>query len=91
MDEYKHEELYGGYDDYDDENFEDDEDEALTFSTTSTTTTTTTTTTARPLDYYLSHFDLNHEHEFYQAAQKSLKENHREKVTKVRKLENTFV
>lgn len=72
--------------DEDDEN-EEDEDELLASSsittTTTTTTTTTSTTTPRPLDYYLSHFDSNHEHDSYKAVQKSLKKSHRDKVTKV--------
>lgn len=68
-------------DDYYDDDYDDDDD--LNLKTSTTTTTTTTTTTERPVDVYLSHFDSQHEHEAFKTAQKSLEENHREKVTKV--------
>lgn len=77
------------YDDeyYDDEDYDDEDESSHASSSTSTTTTTTTTstTTERPVDYYYSHFDKKHEHEYFKEAQKSLEEEHRERVTKVMK------
>ena len=70
---------------YEDEDYDDDDTDDTFKTSSTTTTTTTTTTTERPVDYYLSHFDSQHEHDAFKTAQKSLDETHRDKVTKVMK------
>lgn len=84
-------------DEYDDDEDEYDDDSsswkgdrsqsgaarASSTTSTSTTTTTTTTTTERPIDHYLSHFDLTHEHDEFRKAELAVEANYRDKITHV--------
>lgn len=76
-------------DEYDDDEDEYDDDstswngDKASSTTTSTTTTTTTTTTERPIDHYLSHFDLAHERDEFRRAELAVEGNYRDKITHV--------
>lgn len=68
-------------DEYDDDSSSWGENELQS----STTITTTTTTTPRPIDFYLSHFDLAHEHDDFRKAELAVENNYKEKITHVMK------
>jgi len=72
-------------DEYDDDStvWNNNDDKSSTTSTTTSTTTTTTTTTERPIDHYLSHFDLTHEHDDFKKAELAVENNYRDKITHV--------
>lgn len=86
-----------GEDEYEEDEYEEDDDDEYdddssswsgpsgSSSTTSTTTTTTTTTTERPIDFYLGHFDLVHEHDEFRRAEKAVENDYRDKITQVMK------
>jgi amyloid beta A4 protein len=78
-------------DDADEDSYDDDSttwnngDKASSSSSTTstTTTTTTTTTTERPIERYLSHFDLAHEHDDFKKAESAVEASYRDKITHV--------
>lgn len=75
-------------DDEDEDEYDDDSSSwngGENSSTSTTTTTTTTTTTQRPIDHYLSHFDVAHEHDEFRRAELAVENSYRVKITNVMK------